>query len=357
MKNYTVFWPDYSIGTDVYNKIPEICLPFGKKAVVIGGHKAMAAAKGKLISAIKNSGLEILDFVWFGGEATYENVDMLNSNPSVNEADMIFAVGGGKAVDTCKALCVKIGKPFFTFPTIASNCAAATTLAIMYKADGSFLEFYHFDRPAEHVFIDTKIIVHAPIKYLWAGIGDTYAKYYEVSVSARGAKLPHYQEMGVHLSRMCMEPLIEYGEEALNDNKQHIITDGFEQTVLTIIITTGMVSLLVSRDHSMDYNGGVAHAVFYGLTIYPELEKNHIHGEVVGFGVLFLLLIDGQREEYEKIAAFNKRIGLPTHLSDIGITLEQFEAAAEGITKDEDLEHYPYKVTAEMLINTAKLLI
>ena len=44
---------------------------------------------------------------------------------------------------------------------------------------------------AKHVFINTEIIANAPKEYLWAGIGDTYAKYYEVSISARGEKLEH----------------------------------------------------------------------------------------------------------------------------------------------------------------------
>jgi glycerol dehydrogenase len=65
----------------------------------------------------------------------------------VKNADMIFAVGGGKAIDTCKCLGDKTGLPVFTFPTIASNCACCTSVAIMYKEDGSFLEPYFFLRP------------------------------------------------------------------------------------------------------------------------------------------------------------------------------------------------------------------
>ena len=44
---------------------------------------------------------------------------------------------------------------------------------------------------------------------------------------------------------------------------------GVEQVVLTIVITTGWVSMLVARDHTMDYNGGVAHAFYYGLCSLP----------------------------------------------------------------------------------------
>lgn len=33
-----------------------------------------------------------------------------------------------------------------------------------------------------HAFIDTEIIAKAPAQYMWAGIGDTYAKYYEATI-------------------------------------------------------------------------------------------------------------------------------------------------------------------------------
>ena len=72
MDNYSIHLPSYSIGDKVYDKIPEICEPYGTKVIVIGGKKAMAAAKEKIEEAIKDSKLEILDFIWYGGEASHE---------------------------------------------------------------------------------------------------------------------------------------------------------------------------------------------------------------------------------------------------------------------------------------------
>ncbi len=46
---------------------------------------------------------------------------------------MVFGVGGGKALDTVKCLCITDDKPIFTFPTIASNCAACTSVSIIYN--------------------------------------------------------------------------------------------------------------------------------------------------------------------------------------------------------------------------------
>lgn len=356
MDNYSILIPSYTVGPEAYSAIPDYCKPYGTRAVVIGGHRAMAAAKEKLLAAVAGSALQITDFIWFGKDCTYAAADALKILPAVQEADMIFAVGGGKAVDTCKLVSLALKKPYFSFPTIASNCAAASSLSIVYREDGSFCDFVHLLESAKHIFIDTEIIARAPVQYLWAGIGDTYAKYYEVSVSARGEQLPHYKAMGVNLSRMCMESLLQHGEQALKDNQKQLVSEDLEQAALTIIVTTGWVSMLVARDHTMDYNGGVAHAVFYGLCNLPGFEETHLHGVVVGFGVLMLLLIDGQEEAYQKLMAFNKRVNLPNTLEEIGVTLEQFCSVAEQITKDEDLEHYPYRVTVEMLRSAAKRL-
>ena len=45
LENYEMYLPSYSIGDRIYDKIPEICLPFGKKAVIIGGKTALSVRK------------------------------------------------------------------------------------------------------------------------------------------------------------------------------------------------------------------------------------------------------------------------------------------------------------------------
>lgn len=43
------------------------------------------------IARVQESGkIEILDFVWFGGECSYENLELLKANETVQKADMIF---------------------------------------------------------------------------------------------------------------------------------------------------------------------------------------------------------------------------------------------------------------------------
>ena len=75
------------------------------------------------------------------------------------------------------------------------------------------------------------------------------------------------------MSRQCLEPLLQYGQQAMEDNKQQRCTYALEQVVLAVIVTTGLVSILVTREHTADYNSGLAHGIFYAMTTLPEFEK------------------------------------------------------------------------------------
>ena len=129
-----------------------------------------------------------------------------------------------------------------------------------------------------------------------------------------------------------------------------------EQAVLAIVVTTGIASIFLTKDFTPDYNSGLAHAVFYALTSYPVIEEKHLHGEVVGFGVLLLLLVDGQMEEFEKIYQLNKDLKLPVSLEEIEITKEQWQESMTRIPNMSDIRHYPYKVTPEMLAKAMEML-
>lgn len=342
----TQFSPGYTIGRDAYEDIVKICSIYGKKAAVIGGERAMKAAEEKIKDAVKGSQIHITGFFPYGKEASMENIERLKSIPEVQEADMIFAVGGGKAIDAGKVLAQTTDRVFFTFPTIASTCASCTSLGIIYHPDGSLREYTFSNKTPVHVFIDSEIIANAPDKYFWAGIGDSMAKHFESSVSSRGDELNHSQGMGVNIAAMCNGPFVKHGVKALQDCRNNKVTDALEEIILGIIISTGYVSNLLN----IDLNTGLAHAVYNGFTVIPQIEAyGHLHGEIVSFGILVLLVVDKQKEEFERIYRFNKAMGFPLKLSHLHCSMSDVDKVIEKALKGIDVRHYPYEVTPEMI--------
>ena len=137
----------------------------------------------------------------------------------------------------------------------------------------------------------------------------------------------------------------------MEDNKNKVNSYEFEQTVLSIAITTGIASILLTAEHIIDYNTGLAHGIFYGLTSFPHIEENHIHGEVVGFGVLILLLVDKQYDMFKKMYDFNESVGLPTSIADVEIEEKDLPAVIKKTLEMPDADHNPYAVTEEMLVD------
>ena len=82
MRNYSITLPAWTVGDDALSSLGRVCTPFGKTAVVIGGRKAMAAIGDALRQAARGV-VEILDFRWYGGEASEENVTALCGDGSV----------------------------------------------------------------------------------------------------------------------------------------------------------------------------------------------------------------------------------------------------------------------------------
>lgn len=347
METYSVQFTNFSVGTEAYKKVPDVCLPFGKRILLIGGERGMKAAGGLLNEAIAGSGLEIVDAVVFGEDCTYAVIEHWATYAVQCQADMIFGMGGGKALDTAKGVAEKAGIPVFTFPTIAATCAASTALSVVYHEDGNFDRFYFFDRPARHCFIHLQVIAEAPSKYLRAGMGDTIGKYFECHFAARGDELAHSSALGREISNLCYEPLLKYGVKALRQCEAKAPDYELQQAVLAIIISTGLVSLLVLDD----YNCAIAHSVYYGLVLLPGFEEEYLHGDVVAYGVLVQLAVDGQKEEMHQVKSFLQELGIPSTLGEMQVKLdrEYLKDVLKETVEGPDMEHIPYKVTEDMI--------
>lgn len=347
MKTRSVYYCNYSIGENAYEETVQVCKRYGKRILLIGGKKGLAAGEERLKQCLAGSGMEIPDTVIFGNDCTFSNIHRWAAYAKETGADMIFGMGGGKALDTAKGAAFEAGLPVFTFPTIAATCAATTALSVVYREDGNFECFYFYDTPANHCFMDLTVIAQAPSCYLQAGMGDTIGKYFECHFAARGDRLAHSSALGREISNMCYEPLVEYGEQALKDCREKKVSEALEQAVLANIVSTGLVSLMVLDD----YNCAIAHSVYYGLVLLPGFEEKYLHGNVVAYGVLVQLAVDGEFEEAAKVKEFLRRLEIPTTLREMEVPVEKEylrDVLAETVAGP-DMEHIPYPVTEDMI--------
>lgn len=349
MDTRSFYYCSYSIGDDAYEDVAQVCRPYGSRILLIGGKKAMKAGFERLERQLKHSGLSIVAVEHYGHDCTYSNILRLASLAQELKVDMIFGMGGGKALDTAKGAAQRAGLPVFTFPTIAATCAATTALSVVYREDGSFESFYFFSRPPRHAFIDLSIIAKAPWKYLQAGMGDTIGKFFECHFSARGDKLEHSSALGREISNMCYAPLLEYGIEAKRDCENHCVSTALEQAVLANIVSTGLVSLSVLDQ----YNCAVAHSVYYGLVVLPGFEEKWLHGNVVAYGVLVQLLIDGDEAEARRLKSFMQALEIPTTLREMDVPVDRtvLQPVLTETVTGPDMEHIPYPITEDMVFD------
>ena len=69
MQNYSISLPSYSIGESVLERIGEVCSPWGRRAVLIGGERALSAIAGKLTECVLRDGrIELSGPLKYGGK-------------------------------------------------------------------------------------------------------------------------------------------------------------------------------------------------------------------------------------------------------------------------------------------------
>lgn len=348
--------PTFLLGRNIYHRLPELMRPLGTRFAVVGGVTAMEKALPSLKAVIAGTEAELLCALPFGGACTQSAMRRLADALSPLSPDFIVGMGGGKAIDTAKGVAHMLGVPLLSLPTLVSNCAPITALSVVYKDEGPFDSFMFFDGPPKLTVIDLDIAAGAPAKYFRAGMGDTLAKHLESTFSARndelGVSMDHMSLLGVALSSTCYDPILKYGRQALEEAKRHEAGAAYEICARSIILSAGLVSLMADDN----YNCALAHAVCYGLQLFAHVEEHYLHGDLVAYGALVQLVLDGQLERAKALRTFLVSIGTPVTLGQMHVPLDR--AALEGTlieaTTGPDMAHIPYDITPDMVFDAMR---
>lgn len=334
--------PPCTVGPTAYDRVWDAVRFYGNRALLIGGEKALAAGLYPLEKALDGCGVTLS--VWpFQGEATREVAKEAAASAKSLGADIVFGMGGGRAIDTAKAAAHWAGLPVMAFPTIPATCAAVTALAVLHQPGKEACDpFLFLDAPPGHVFLHTGILAAAPDKYLRAGIGDSIAKHVESAFKAGREALAFGDSLGLAMAAFGYETLLRVGEGALQDAGRGLDTPAFRLACGICVINTGIVSLLVQER----FNGGLAHALFYVLRDVPGFDSL-LHGEAVAWGCLVQLAVENKLDEAGRLRGSLRALGLPVSLRERGIDLGLVLSRLPQALAQPDLVYTPYPVSLQ----------
>ena len=252
----------------------------------------------------------------FRGECSLEEIELHAAALRPVSPDCLLAVGGGKCIDTGKAVAHRLGIPVVVIPSLASNDAPCSAVSVLYSREGvsTGVEFYPCN-PAL-VVVDTGIVAAAPERFLVSGMGDAMATWYEArvclenpaAVTTVGAR-PTLASAAI--GETCAETLFAEGVRAAAAVARSEVDESLEKIVEANTLLSGI---------GFESGGlAAAHGIAQSCTAIPRVHAEYLHGEMVAMGTLGQLMLEGRTQEASRVAAFFADVGLPVHLAQLSL--------------------------------------
>lgn len=329
---------------------------FGESYIVVTSR----GRKEKLAEIIDRSFTDVgktVDFAVFEGEVTKKGVDKIVDSMKDQNYDGVIGLGGGKVLDTAKAVAHYSKLPICIVPTIVSNDAPTSSLSVIYTEDGEFGDVIFFEKSPDIVLIDTQIIAQAPTRLLVAGMGDALATYFEARTCVEayrdnflgiteggmsgGSSGSKATVTSMAIAELCYQILLEDGVQAKRACDNNCVTKAFNRVVEANSLMSGI---------GFESNGvATAHSIYNGFSALKG-RKTMYHGEYVAFGTIVMLLLEGEeRGTIDEVVRFCLSVGLPVTFEDMklpDLTAEDIDIVAKRATIPNETCHAePFEVT------------
>ena len=348
----TVFPGRYVQGMDSRKRLARELSRFGKNGVVICGPLVHETVLPDFKPYLQND--VHLRIEKFGGECSDEEIERLMSLINQGKFDFVVGLGGGKTLDTAKAVAYETGLPVAVVPTIAATDAPCSALSVIYTPAGEFKRYFMLPRNPDLVLVDTQIVANAPVRFLVSGMGDAMATWFEAESCMKNRAPNMAGDVGsmsaYALARLCYDTVLRYGSTAKTACEAHVVTPALERIVEANTLLSGLGF----------ESGGLAasHAIHNGLTVLEETHQSY-HGEKVAFGTLTsLFLTDRPIETINEVYGFCESIGLPSTLADIGLAEARDEdllkVATASCLEGETIHNEPIPVTPDLVFSALK---
>jgi glycerol dehydrogenase len=313
-------------------------------ALIVAGRSAirlLSETWGETLSEVGMS-YEVLPFA---GECTAGEIRRGCQAARAMQARVVIGAGGGKVLDTVRAIAADLSIPVVNCPTIASSDAPCSALSVVYTEEGSFEEYRIYRRNPDLVLVDTAVIAKSPVRHLVAGMGDALATWFEAKVCVQGGvknmRGGASTRTALALAELCYKTLLEDGKAAIAALHEQEPNDSLERLVEANTLLSGL---------GFESSGlAAAHAIHNGLTT-AQGTHGTMHGEKVAFGLLSQLMLESQPQSVvNEVLMFSTIVGLPITFADIGIgnpTHELLERVAKRATAPgETIHNEPMTVT------------
>jgi glycerol dehydrogenase len=304
----------YIQGPRVLTETGKYIVHLGTRVFFIGGPTALSRAKDHVSASLDEYSMEY-QFEIFSGECTRDSVARLLERAREFVTEVVVGIGGGRAIDTAKAVSHELGSALVIIPTVASNDAPCSALSVQYKENHMLDRFLILKRNPDVVLVDSKIIAEAPTRYFVAGMGDALATWFEAYTCTRSSAKAFAGGVttaaALNLARLCYDTLMEYGVSAKLAVDQNALTPAVERVIEANILLSGL---------GFESSGlAAAHGIHEGLHALEETE-GALHGELVAFGTIAQLVMENySRKEIEGVIDFCNAVGLPVTLRQLGI--------------------------------------
>jgi len=345
-------------GRYIQGKAARMCLDnelsrFGVKGLIICGPIIYENMISEFKSCMNNKVSVV--FERFGGECSDEEIDRLRSMAESANAHFIVGLGGGKTLDTAKAVAYQMKLPVATVPTIAATDAPCSSLSVIYTPDGSFKRYLFLPRNPDLVVLDTEIIANAPVRFLVSGMGDALATWFEAESCMKKYAPNMTGSIGsmtaYALAKLCYDTIITYGVAAKTSCESHVVTPALEHIVEASTLLSGL---------GFESGGlAAAHAIHNGLTVLEQTHR-YYHGEKVAIGVLSSLFLTDKRPDIiDDVYSFCESVCLPTTLEDIGLGAvtdkDLHKVAVASCAEGETIHNEPFPVDSDMVVSSLRI--